>query len=251
MTRGENHHKKGGSGGEATAASFRAVDEQTRHCKEDALSDREFEQAVRATYRLDNGYWSLEGRLILFCAGRLGMRSGEICHLERDWIDFRNNMIEVPRHEGCTQGKNGDICGSCRQAAKQMCENNEDLTMEAAEGLMWGPKTSSSARDIPLDATQRAAIAVEEYFDKFEHVPISQSTICRRVDWIAEEGVGLEVENTYPHCLRATAASYWAAQGLNAVNLKSLMGWSDFQVALNYIENSGERTAQSLRALTG
>jgi len=251
VTRRGSRHQKSGSSSEATAASFRAVDEGTRHCKEDALSDREFEQAVRATYRLDNGYWSLEARLILFAAGRLGMRSGEICHLREDWIDWRNNMIEVPRHESCTQGKGGGICGSCRQAAKQMVENNDDLTMETAKGLMWGPKTEHSAREIPLDATERAAIAVEEYFEQYDAVPISQSTIGRRVDWIAEKADGLKPETTYPHCLRATAASYWAAQGLNAVNLKSLMGWSDFQVALNYIENSGERTAQSLRALTG
>jgi integrase len=247
-TYANSHQKSGGT----TAASFRAVDNQTRHCKEDALSDREFEQAVRATYRFgdDDGYWALEARLILFCAGRLGMRSGEICHLEADWIDWRNNMIEIPRHDTCTKGKDGDICGSCRQAAKQMCENNGDLDMETAEGLMWGPKTSSSAREIPLDATERAAIAVEEYFEQYDAVPISQSTIGRRVDWIAEEADGLDPETTYPHCLRSTAASYWAAQGLNAVNLKSLLGWSDFQVALNYIESSGERTAQSLRALT-
>lgn len=205
---------------------------------------------MRATYRMDRGYWALESRLILFCAGRLGMRSGEICHLEEDWIDWRNNMIEIPRHESCTKGEDGDICGTCRQAALQMCEHNEDLDMETAEGLMWGPKTESGAREIPLDATERAAIAVEEYFDHYDAVRISQSTISRRVDAIAEEAVGLEPETVYPHCLRSTAASYWAARGLPATTLKSFLGWSDFQVALNYIESSGERTAQSLRSLT-
>ncbi|QLH77449.1 site-specific integrase [Halosimplex rubrum] len=242
-----NHQNAGGT----TAASFRAVNDQTRHCKEDALSDREFEQAVRATYRLDNGYWARECRLILFAAGRLGLRSGEICHLHEDWIDWRNNMIEIPRHETCTLGKDGGICGTCRQAAKQMVAHNEDLDQTTAESLMWGPKTEHSAREIPLDATERAAIAVEEFFEDYDHVAISQGTIARRVTTIAEEAVGLDPETTYPHCLRATAASYWAARGLNAVNLKSLMGWSDFQVAMNYIEASGERTAQSLRALTG
>lgn len=246
-THNDSHQSSGGT----TAASFRAINDDTRHCKEDALSDREFEQAVRATYRLDKGYWALESRLILFAAGRLGMRSGEICHLQESWIDWRNDMIEIPRHHTCTKGKDGGICGNCRQAAKQMCEYNEGLDMDTAESLMWGPKTESGAREIPLNATERAAIAVEEFFDHYDAVRISQSTICRRVNTIAEEAVGLDPDTTYPHCLRSTAASHWAARGLNAINLKSLMGWSDFQVALNYIESSGERTAQSLRALRG
>lgn len=236
------------NGGDSTVASFRSPD-SVRHCKEDALSDREFERAVEATYRLDDEYRALESRMILFTAGRLGMRSGEICHLRADWIDWRANLIKIPRHETCTQGQGGDICGGCKQSARQMVKHNDGLDMEQAEELMWGPKTESAAREIPLDATTRAGLAVEEYFDRYEKVRISQTTINRRVETIAEEATDLDPGSIYPHCLRSTAASFWSARGLSAMNLKSLMGWSDFGVAVNYIEESGERTAQSLRSI--
>lgn len=235
--------------GGTSVAKFR-VEDQTRHCKEDALSDREFERAVEATYRLDDDYFAVEARMILFAAGRLGMRSGEITHLKEDWVDWRANLIKIPRYARCTDGKDGDICGSCRQAAEQMCKHNGDLDIETAESMMWGPKTESAAREIPIDATTRAEIAIEEYFDRFDGFQSSQTTVNRRVTQMAEEASGLDPATTYPHCLRSTAASFWSARGLNAVNLKALMGWSGFGVALNYIQESGERTARSLRDIT-
>jgi hypothetical protein len=56
--------------------------------------------------------------MIAFVLGCLGLRSGELCHLHRDWIDWRRRMIEIPALTDCHKGKDGGICGSCRQAAK-------------------------------------------------------------------------------------------------------------------------------------
>nr|WP_233710693.1 tyrosine-type recombinase/integrase [Natronococcus pandeyae] len=51
----------------------------------------------------------------------------------------------------------------------------------------------------------------------------------------------------YPHCLRATAASYHAYQGVAPVPLQALMGWSDLATAQKYIRISGTAIADALR----
>ena len=218
-----------------------------RHSKEDALSDRQFERMYEATFRMDGDYHALESRMILFAAGRLGMRSGEICHLKEEWIDWRENMIRIPKHDRCTDGRDGGICGSCRQAAKQIVEHNDGVTLEQAESIMWRPKTEYAAREIPINVTARAAIVIEDYFERFDQFESSQTTINRRVDTTAEIAREVDPETTYPHALRATAGSYFAARNLGVVALKAFMGWKDFDVAIRYLQESGERTATALR----
>jgi site-specific recombinase XerD len=51
----------------------------------------------------------------------------------------------------------------------------------------------------------------------------------------------------YPHCLRATAASYHAYRGVAPVPLQALMGWSDLATAQKYIRISGTATARAVR----
>lgn len=231
----------------STPKPFNRTAEQTHHCREDALSDREFERLVEATHEMDE-YRGLEARFIVFAAARLGMRAGEIVHATADWVDWRREMVQIPRHESCDRGRDGGLCGSCRQAARQMVQYHDDLSLAAAEDLMWSPKTESSAREIPLTTT-RATIALEDYFERFDEFQISQTGVNRRVERAAELADGLDPADVYPHALRATCASFFAARGLNAVALKSLMGWSDFSVALKYIEDSGERTSQALDSI--
>lgn len=47
----------------------------------------------------------------------------------------------------------------------------------------------------------------------------------------------------------ATAASYYAARGLSAMDLKALFGWSQFSTAIAYIEESPERLEGALQQL--
>jgi site-specific recombinase XerD len=45
----------------------------------------------------------------------------------------------------------------------------------------------------------------------------------------------------YPHCLRATAASYHAYKGVAPVPLQVLMGWSDLATAQKYTVSRGQQ----------
>lgn len=244
-----------------------------RHSKEDALSDREFERLVAASYQLDE-FWSLQCRFVLLVAGRLGLRAGEIAHMDESWIDWRRNMIVIPAREPCSNGRDGGLCGHCRASLEQMAEvrtNNrygdihrslssrdelEPGGGRAAASIVeaddlddghWSPKTDAAAREVPFDADTRASIVVERYFEQYDEYVNGRQSINRRVTRLCETADEVDADQVYPHALRATAASHFAAHGLDVFALKSLMGWSDLSTAKNYISTSGERTAQAIR----
>jgi integrase len=245
-----------------------------RHTKEDALSEREFERLAKATYSLDGDYFERESRLVLFLAGRLGMRAGEIAHMKKEWVDWDNQRICIPTYQECTDGRNGGICGHCKSAAKQMATTRTEnalaedgidpdsvdyTTSEFSEyyvdparffGQMWSPKTKNASRDIPYgEASKRAAFAIEEYFQHYDQFEASRNVVNRRVERVANQCDEIDADDVYPHALRSTAASYYADRGLSARDLKSLFGWAQFSTALAYIEESPARLEDSLQQM--
>lgn len=176
------------------------------------------------------------------------MRKGELTHMTEQWVDWKRNMICIPYHEPCIKAKNSmDICGYCRQNAKQRVEHNPDLDMDEAEDMQWVAKTEEAAREIPFDFHPRVSLLVDEFFDRWESWPASAQAITRRVKKAADAS---ELEKRiYPHALRATAASYHAARGLEVIPLQSLMGWSQVSTAHNYVRSSGENTSRALNSV--
>jgi integrase len=227
----------------------RPTQQSPRHSKDDALDDREFQQLLEACYRLDRDYYQLESRLIVLATGRLGLRLGELVHLDEAWIDWRDRMIKIPRHDPCDRGRDGGICGQCRQQAKQRVEYNEDVSLADAIAERWSAKTEAAAREIPIDHDPRAELAIERYFDRFDRFQASHSAVHRRLDKLQDVGDGLEDLRLYPHALRATAASHYASRGLDAITLQALMGWADLSTAHRYVRRSGSRTRRALDAL--
>jgi site-specific recombinase XerD len=109
----------------------------------------------------------------------------------------------------------------------------------------WHPKTASSARAVPFDLSLRVELCLERFADRYDTFPHSRATVNRRVTAAAEHA---DIDGrVYPHCLRATAASYHAYQGVAPVPLQVLMGWSDLATAQKYIRISGTATANALR----
>ncbi len=87
---------------------------------------------------------------------------------------------------------------------------------------------------------------MERFFDRYDGYPCSAQSITRRVKKAAELAPELDKEDIYVHCLRATAATYHAARGLDVLPLQSLMGWAQVSTAHNYVQSSGENTARAL-----
>lgn len=251
--------------------SARCTDpDSVRHSREDAVDDRVFERMVEATYQLEPPY-DLQCRFVLFVAGRLGLRAGEIAHMTEEWIRWRESMIDIPRHEPCDSGRGGSVCAHCeanleqsariatRNSIREHCQSYQQLRADPAgareRGLLvepeysvaWVPKTESAAREVPFDANTRAALVVEEFFERYDRWPHSRQSVNRRVNKIARHTDGVAVADVYPHALRATAATKFADSGLQVFSLKAVMGWSQLSTAKAYISSSGTRTARAIR----
>lgn len=218
-----------------------------RHCREDALSEREFELLFEAAQRIED-YRGLETRFVIVAAGRLGLRAGEIAHCRESWVDWRESMVSIPAHQPCSKGRDGGICGTCRQHVTQCAEYN-DLDMADLKADWWRPKTQAAVRGVPFDWNPRVVLTIERFFDRFDAWNRSQNAVNRRLKTAAERADGLDKANIYPHALRATAASYQASHGLGPTALTSMMGWADISTAQIYIARSDENTRRAVHAV--
>lgn len=239
---------------EHTGKSVRPVPKPTngrrRYTKEDALTDRDFQLLLEGAAELDE-YYAKQARFVVLVGGRLGLRRAEIAHLHESWIDWNRSMIEIPRFDGCEKGQDGGPCGDCRAKARQQVDHADgSITMEQALSERWGPKTDAAARSVPFAFDPRVELVVERFLqdDRYDGWPLSVMAVTRRVK-AAAEASPLDDSDVYVHALRATAATYHAARGLDALPLKSLMGWESLETAKNYVASSGERTARALNAV--
>lgn len=233
-------------------AAGRSAD-SVRHSKEDALTDREFERLLEGARQLGEScyYYEPDPALTIFLLGRLGMRRGEVAHLQESWIDWREKMIQIPDHHPCEKGKNRTRCGYCRQLARQRAEiAGDDLDEAEAIEWMWVPKTKAAARGIYFGWSPRAELYIERYFDsdEYERYEASGTAINRRVKKAADLA-GLNSETIHPHALRATAATYHAARGLQPSALMQMFGWAQIATAEIYIGRNSGNTARQLDAI--
>lgn len=224
-----------------------------RHSKEDALSDRDFELLMEGARELSHSdyYYSPDPEFSIYVMGRLGLRRGELSHLQESWIDWRNEMIEIPAHEACGNGESGGICGYCHQLAEQRVECADDLDMEQALEWSWVPKTEAASRKVYWGFDARAKIYIERYFDseEYDEYAVAGNALNRRVKKAAELAPELDPARLSPHILRATAATYHSGKGLEMLQLMQMMGWVQPSTAEIYIGRSGTNTARQLDSI--
>jgi len=249
----------------------------TRHSRKDALTERQFELLYQSVDDMKSSK-QLETKFILMCAGRMGMRAGEIAHIREDWIDTSTHTIEIPEHDPCDFGKFDDPCGYCRNRARDYMETHnrsfgdvisdvekqypqldeqaiktiaqdkfkeDSISFEEALELRWSPKTQNSARSIPYDFDVRVQLIFEDFFDEYSVFPKSKCTINRRISTAVEKS-SIETD-VYPHSLRATAAMLHASRDVSPYSLMSTMGWETLETARAYIGSSDTSAARELR----
>lgn len=216
----------------------------TRHSREDAISDRQFDDLYKAADEMKDPY-RLDCLFVLIVAGRLGLRAGELCHVTEDWLNWERQQIEIPRFDPCTKGRGGDVCGYCRDRAKKSAYAFEDKTVDEALEERWNPKTENGSRAVPFGYDRRVQDVLTEYFMFRDRYDRSRSSVNRRVDRMLD-AADYPQSTTFPHALRATAAIYHCTRGLNTAALQSLMGWAELSTAQKYVRLSGEQTRRAL-----
>jgi integrase len=220
----------------------------TTHSKADALSEREFELLLDGARSLGDD--SVQAVAAVLACGRLGLRSGELGHLDASWIDWQRSQIEIPSYDPCTKSAEGDPCGDCRQKARQAVGYADDLALEDALAACWTPKTEAAARAVPFGFATRVEIALERLVDEYGGWPLSVQTIYRRVTDAAEAAEDeVAADDVRPHGLRATAASYHAARGLETLPLQAMFGWAQLSTAEKYVASSSANTRRALNAI--
>lgn len=223
-----------------------------RHSKQDALTEKELEYLLEGARRLNyNYYYHPDPEFVIYVLGKLGLRRGEIAHMKESWIDYSRKMITIPEYEKCEKGIDENVCGYCKQLAKQRVEYSEKLTLGEALEWMWVPKTQAAAREIYYGFDTRLELYIERYFNSPEYnkVEIGANGIHRRVKRAAEKADELSPQNLSPHKLRATAATFHAGRGLETLALMQFFGWVDPSTAEVYISRNGENTAKQLNAI--
>lgn len=252
----------------------------TEHSRDHALTDRQFEQLIEGARSLPEPR-RFEALLVIHLAGRLGMRGGEIAHLSADWVDTDRRMLEIPEHDPCSKGKDGGVCGYCRDRARDHVESmnidldeakdlvredlgdvdlpeekieelarekqrEENITLDEALAKRWEPKTENGARSIPYDFDTRTQLLVEQFVEEYDVFPKARVAVNRRVSE-AKEASDLDAR-VYPHSLRATAASSMAVHDVSAYGLMGMFGWADLETARSYIKASDETAAKEVRS---
>ena len=211
-----------------------------RHAAQDAPTKAEFKGLLAAASRSDDCQRRIEDQFIVFGAGRLGFRSGELLHFHSSWVDRQEKIIRIPNHDSCS-------CRYCRERAEALADDHDDVEFEEALKFYWKPKYPASVRAIPYGFSDQAIEVVETFLDEVGNLDVAQSTINRRVTALQERaGVGGRL---YPHALRAAAAFHWAQKGLEALYLQALMGWEDMRIANRYIRATGRQLDNRLNQL--
>ena len=231
---------------------------RTNSVKEDKPDPREYRALVRSAKNKvtradrDNDGFRLECELVIRLLGELGMRAGEIAHLDESWVDFGNEVITIPSHSPCSKGQDGGPCGYCKKQARQMAnKDSNNMSYERALQEYWRPKNDNAARDIWFGWNEDMFDILDEYLAIHGCYPHSRVSINRRINEIAEECNRIDGEDIYPHAMRAHAAMYHARKGVRAFQLSEFMGWSDVSFAMDYIKMAADDVESEFKRAHG
>lgn len=217
--------------------------------REKSLSEREFELLLEGSRHIEDPTRGREAYAIILIGGRLGLRPGEITHLQSSWVDWQRKIIRIPEHSSCEKGRGGGICGYCRQAIEQRIRHGAEKHFDELAEDYWLPKTPAAVRAVPFHFSPRLRVAIELLLDAHGGWPYSFSTLQRRVNTAIKLAPKLKEDATTPHGLRATAASYHAGRGLDLAALQAMFGWEDITTARQYLNINGEMTKRALSTI--
>jgi len=192
----------------------------------DVITLKRYRDLLKTAAKIENREESLTIFFLLLMLGRVGLRVGEVIHMTEDWYHADRSVIIIPEHLDCE-------CGLCRHYADKLAENNEDMTSEEALDEYWRPK--GGHRHVPIQ-TERARQIIELYFRIVPYTTISYSTVLRRLKKVAELTDGVDASSTYPHMLRATAATHYAWAGVRGPALDTIFGWLDEKTKEHYVK---------------
>lgn len=200
-----------------------------RSALRDVLTVEQYREMLRNAARIKDREESISLFFFLVMMGRVGLRVGEVIHMQASWFNPDRSTISVQPHVNCD-------CGLCRHYAKNWAEQN-DLDFEEVLDEYWKVKDGSD-RDVHV-WTERGRDIIKLYFEEVPYTKVSYSTVNRRLKKIAELTDGVSPSHIYSHMMRATAASHLAWAGFAPALLDLQFGWEDEKTKERYIKKTG------------
>ena len=159
-----------------------------------------------------------------------GMRISELIHMKVSWINFERNVITIPESQPCR-------CQEC----KDPLHNRKGKVTKPAN--TWKPKTSSSARVIPI--VPEVDEVLKNFFSKHKAVMdvIPSRGSAHHTLKIVAKRAGIK-HPVFPHALRGTFATMLAIKHFGVFELKDALGWKTIAPAEFYIRLVGEEMKQ-------
>lgn len=174
--------------------------------KEDALDPQQVTQLLLACS-------SLRQKFIIYSMLFAGLRVSELKHLKQSWVNLDEGTITVPTRQYCD-------CPECKVKR---------------DGI-WRPKTRRGARTIPIHPILLPIMS--EYLVGHEKLGLTRQRLWQIVQKLGRDA---GIPHVYPHCLRATAATILAYQGISAASLQYDFGWARLSSAEEYVKSDMKR----------
>lgn len=146
-------------------------------------------------------------------------------------------------------------------------EKKKEFDPKKIEGRYWQPKTKYGARLIPILHPIFKDELQKFYFLQHNiRLDYTRQWVWLQIEDIARGTWGYtEVPSKsknplykpyrkpnrvlYPHALRATAATFWADNGMNATFLRKIMGWSNMETADLYVQSDEKLSLATARSI--
>jgi len=193
-----------------------------RTAVQDVLDAAHYRELLSTAARLDDREKAITTFYLAVVLGRVGLRVGEALHMTDDWYSRERGVIQIPPHAPCD-------CSLCDYYARQA----DDATLDD----YWRAKYDKGRTAYVYTQQQRDAL--ERYFSEVPYSRVSYSTANRRVKLAAELTDAVNAARTYPHALRATAATHLAWNNVLPVALDVQFGWQNPGTRRAYIEQTG------------
>jgi integrase len=183
--------------------------------KEDVLSPQELTMLLSVCD-------SVQDKFIVYTLAFGGLRVSELKHLRRSWVNFEENTITIPTRQYC----------QCNE-----CNFIDPKGKRKPKAGIWKPKTKKGARTILIHPV--LVPIMSEFLASNEEIGLTRQRIWQRVKELALQAHIFR--NLYPHCLRATAATNLAYEGISAASLQYDFGWERLSSAEAYVKSDMKR----------
>jgi len=180
-----------------------------KHSKDNALEQEEQLELIKSIQTLDfTPELKYKYEVLVHLMMNAGLRISEALQVRYEWFNETNNgiIIKVPAK------------------ARDLGNLKRD----------WKPKTLAGKREV-FFIDNGVGEKVRSYFIQNKGLGMLRQ---RAYQIIRMLGSRINKPNLHPHALRSTYANNLVYSGVNATTLMYYMGWSDLNVALNYVKTS-------------